>query len=128
MKILVYGAGVVGTLYAAKLQALGHRVIVLARNQRLVNIRQHGLVLENVVSGVRSTTRTETTDRLAPEDDYDLVIVTVRLDQLRRVLPELAANERVPTFLFMLNNPIGSPHLANHRLLRDHRATAHDFG
>ena len=111
MKILVYGAGVIGTLYAAKLQGVGHRVTVLARKERLVDIRRHGLTLENVLSGVRSTTRTETTDRLAPEDDYDLVIIAVRRDQLTRVLPELAANERVPTFLFMLNNPIGSAHL-----------------
>ena len=34
--------------------------------------------------------------------------IAVRRDQLAGVVPELAANERVPTFLFMLNNPIGS--------------------
>ena len=31
MRILVYGAGVIGSLYAAKLQAAGQEVTVLAR-------------------------------------------------------------------------------------------------
>ena len=35
MKILVYGAGVIGTLYAARLQDGGNRVTVVARGQRL---------------------------------------------------------------------------------------------
>ena len=96
----------------AKLQAGGHQVIVLARNQRLTDIRQRGLVLENVVSTARSTTWTETTDRFARGDHYDLVVIAVRRDQLAGWWPELAANERVPAFLFMLNNPIGSADLA----------------
>jgi len=72
------------------------------------DIRQHGLVLGKVVSTARSSTWTETTDRFARGDYYDLVVVAVRRDQLAGVVPELAANERVPAFLFMLNNPIGS--------------------
>jgi 2-dehydropantoate 2-reductase len=46
-------------------------------------------------------------EQLAPTDHYDVVIVTVRLDQLHSVLPILAANRQVPTLLFMLNNPAG---------------------
>jgi 2-dehydropantoate 2-reductase len=33
VKILVYGAGVIGTLYAARLQEGGHRVTVVARGR-----------------------------------------------------------------------------------------------
>ena len=43
MKILVYGAGVIGTLYAARLQEGGHRVTAVARGQRLADIRRYGL-------------------------------------------------------------------------------------
>ena len=67
------------------------------------DIRQRGLTLENVASGVHSTTQRETTDSFARGDYYDLVVIA-RRDQLPGVVPELAANERVPTFLFMLNN------------------------
>ena len=33
MKLLIYGAGVLGSLYAARLHAAGHRVMLLARGQ-----------------------------------------------------------------------------------------------
>jgi 2-dehydropantoate 2-reductase len=68
MKILSYGAGVIGTLYAAKLQEAGHRVTVLARGQRLADIRQYGLVLEEIVRGGRSTIQADTIERLSPDD------------------------------------------------------------
>ena len=112
MKILIYGAGVIGTLYAAKLRDCGHQVTVLARGERLMEIRRCGLVLENVVSGARSTTQVDTTERLAPGDPYDVALITVRRDQLLGVMPELKANRGVATMLFMLNNPIGSSDLA----------------
>jgi 2-dehydropantoate 2-reductase len=72
MKILVYGAGVVGTLYAARLQEAGHQVTVLARDSRLADVRRHGLVLEDVLTGVRSVTHVSIVDRLYAEDSYDI--------------------------------------------------------
>jgi 2-dehydropantoate 2-reductase len=113
MKILVYGAGVVGTLYAARLQEAGHQVTVLARNSRLADVRRHGLVLEDVVTGVRSVTHVSIVDRLYAEDRYDIALVTVRKDQLSAVMPDFASNTGIPTVLFMLNNPLGSAKLVN---------------
>ena len=108
MKILDDGAGVIGTLYAAKLQQSGQWVTVLARGQRLADIRRYGLSLENVVTGSRLTTLVDATERLAPEDRYDVALITVRRDQLASVIPALQANRSIPTMLFMLNNPVGS--------------------
>ena len=93
MKILVYGAGIIGTLYASRLQEAGHQVTVLARSSRLADIRRHGLVLENVVSGARSITRVGITDRLSAEDAYDMALITVRRDQLTSIHPDLVANK-----------------------------------
>ena len=45
MKILVYGAGNLGSLYAAKLKDAGHDVTILARGKRLHSIREHGILL-----------------------------------------------------------------------------------
>ena len=112
MKILVYGAGVIGTLYAARLQEAGHRVTILARNSRLAEVRRHGLVLEDVLTGVRSVTHVSIADRLYAEDSYDIALVAVRRDQLSTVMPDLASNRGIPTVLFMLNNPLGSAKLA----------------
>lgn len=112
MRILVYGAGVIGTLYAARLQESGELVTVLARGRRLADIRRGGLELEDVLSGSRSTTTVVTTERLAPDDQYDVALITVRRDQLATVMPALQANRGIRTVLFMLNNPIGTNDLA----------------
>src|SRR3984957_2859697 len=108
MRVLVYGAGVIGTLYAARLQESGQLVTVLARGRRLADIRTHGLALEDVVSGSRSATPVDLTERLAAEDQYDVALITVRRDQLASVMPSLQANRSIPTMVFMLNNPVGS--------------------
>ena len=112
MKILVYGAGVIGTLYAARLQEGGHRVTVVARGQRLADIRRYGLALEDIVGQGRSTTQVDTTERLGPNDQYDIALIAVRRDKVASVVPELTANHRIPTLIFMLNNPTGSSDLA----------------
>lgn len=107
MDILVYGAGVIGSVYAARLKAAGHNVSLLARGQRAVSLRTHGIQLEDASTGRRTTTHVSVVEQLAPTDRYDVVLVTVRLDQLPSVLPILAANRQVPTLLFLLSNPAG---------------------
>ncbi len=56
MKILVYGTGPLGSLFAARLQTAGHDVSILARGQRLIDLREHGIVLEDALTGARTTT------------------------------------------------------------------------
>ena len=56
MDILVYGAGVTGSVYAASLQEAGHNVSLLARGQRAVSLRVHGIQLEDAATGRRTTT------------------------------------------------------------------------
>jgi 2-dehydropantoate 2-reductase len=107
MRILVYGAGVLGSLYGARLQESGNDVTILARGQRLADIREHGIVLVDALSGRRGVTRVATSERLAAEDAYDLIVVLVRRDQVDVLLPALAANIGTPNILFMVNNPLG---------------------
>ena len=107
MDILVYGAGVIGSVYAARLQEAGHNVSLLARGQRAISLRTHGIQLEDASTGRRTTTQVSVVEHLAPTDSYDVVLVTVRLDQLDSILPILAANHEIPTLLFLLNNPAG---------------------
>lgn len=107
MNILVYGAGVLGSVYAARLHDAGHTVTLLARGHRLADLRAYGIVLEDARTGERTTTRVQFVEHLAPGHAYDLVIVLVRWNQVTAVLPALAANRRVPTILFMVNNPRG---------------------
>ena len=118
MNILVYGAGVIGSVYATRLQEAGYTVSLLARGKRAVSLRAQGVVLENASTGQRTTTQVPVVEHLAPTDSYDVVIVTVRLDQLASVLPDLAANHQIPIVLFMLSNPAGMQRL---EMLEAHR-------
>jgi len=111
VNILVFGAGVIGTIYASKLRQAGNSVTVLARGARLDDIRRHGLTLESVPDRRRSECRVEVTEGLSPRDRYDLILVAVRRDQLDASMASLAANSTVPTMLFMLNNPLGTSRL-----------------
>lgn len=107
MHILVYGAGVLGSLCAARLQESGCTVSILARGQRLLDIQEHGIVLEDAHSGWRTTTYVNVVEQLLPDAAYDLVIVLMRKQQVSEILPSLAANKRIPIILFMVNNAIG---------------------
>jgi 2-dehydropantoate 2-reductase len=107
MKILVYGAGVLGSLYAARLGESGCDVSILARGRRLQDIREHGIVLEELSSGGRAAIQVNVVERLAPEDSYDLVVVLMNKTQARSILPVLADNEHTPAVLFMCNDASG---------------------
>ncbi|WP_201384532.1 ketopantoate reductase family protein [Ktedonobacter sp. SOSP1-52] len=47
MNILVYGVGVIGSVYAALLQESGCNVVLLARGPRADALRLHSLLLED---------------------------------------------------------------------------------
>ncbi|BBM87156.1 ketopantoate reductase family protein [Candidatus Uabimicrobium amorphum] len=108
MKILFYGAGVIGSLYAARLQEMGQNVSILARGQRLTDIRKHGIVLKNIMTGQETTTSIDVVEKLSPQDTYDLVVITLSKNCISEVLPILAANHSTATFLFMCNNAAGT--------------------
>jgi 2-dehydropantoate 2-reductase len=107
LKFLVYGAGVIGSVYAAYLWEAGFDVTLLARGQRAEALHKNGIVLENAATGQRTVSRVPVSEHLAPTDIYDVAIIAVRMDQLASVLPFIAANHYIPTVLFMLNNPLG---------------------
>ena len=43
MKILIYGAGVIGSLYGAYLSEAGYSVSLFARGKRLKELKKNGL-------------------------------------------------------------------------------------
>jgi 2-dehydropantoate 2-reductase len=107
MKILIYGAGVLGSLYAARLYQSGYDVTLLARGKRFDEVDEQGILLEAALTGERTVSRVPVVRMLNPDDAYDLIIVLVRGDQVAELLPVLAANRSSKAILFMVNNPIG---------------------
>ncbi len=108
MKILVYGAGNIGCIYAAMLNRTGHDVAILARGKRLMEIGERGIVLREFQSGTTTTTKVKVVGRLNLRDAYDLVLVVLPKQHVEEVLPILAANRQTPNVMFFGNNASGS--------------------
>jgi 2-dehydropantoate 2-reductase len=89
MRILVVGAGVIGSVYAAKLLQAGHDVALLARGRRLSDLQTYGLVLEDAASGQRTKLSVPSLREPAADECYDLALVPVRSEQLAGVVPIL---------------------------------------
>jgi 2-dehydropantoate 2-reductase len=111
MKILIYGAGVLGSLYATRLKQSGDQISILARGSRLKYLRENGFLLEEVLAGRRVVEHLELVEKLESRCYYDAIIVVVRRNQLSPVLLDLTRNANTPTILFMLNNAGGSAQL-----------------
>lgn len=107
MKVLVYGAGSIGSLYAALLARAGQEVTILARGERLAEIREHGLRLEDAATGERCTAAIKVVERLDVDDTYDLVLVVLPKNRVSEVLPVLRENRRTPNIVFFGNNAAG---------------------
>ncbi|MEO8820160.1 MAG: 2-dehydropantoate 2-reductase N-terminal domain-containing protein [Ginsengibacter sp.] len=112
MKILIYGAGVIGSIYAAKLFEAKNDVRLLARGKRLESLQQNGVVTREQLTGKKITVHIPLIKQLAANDSYDLIIVTVRLDQLKSVVTDLKNNNGSSLVMLMLNNPENLPSLA----------------
>ena len=106
-RILVYGAGPLGSLFAARLQDGGNNVSILARGQRLVDLRAHGIVVRDVRTEQQTVTRVNVVEALAPDDAYDLVLVIMRKNHALEILPLLAASKCTPNVLFLVNSAAG---------------------
>ncbi|MGO1057727.1 ketopantoate reductase family protein [Planococcus sp. FY231025] len=111
--ILIYGVGPFGSLFAERLAEAGHSVSLLDHGERQEELKAYGVVTENTKTGMQTVTRLPVVDRLEEDAAYDLVILPVRKNLISGILPILAANKRVPTFLFMMNNAAGQEELVN---------------
>ena len=100
MRILIYGAGVIGSFYASRFAKAGLDVTVLARGQRLKELQGHGL-------WYRGKTRThkvevKTISELKPNDRYQFIFLTVRENQVEEALEDISRNES-PNVVTMVN-------------------------
>ncbi|NMB88463.1 MAG: ketopantoate reductase family protein [Chloroflexi bacterium] len=107
MKIMVIGAGVLGSLYAARLQSSGNEVTLLARGERSRYLQENGVVLQEGESGPVTATPVRVVTEIDPQADYDLAVVLVRKNQLGPVCTMLSAAPRIQAVLFMFNNAAG---------------------
>ena len=92
MKILVYGAGVLGCNLARNLFRAGKDVTLLARGGWAEEIRRNGLRIKDKFSIRTSVSRIPVATELKPEDRYDVIFAVVRYTQIDSILDALRAN------------------------------------
>ncbi|HWQ74230.1 MAG TPA: 2-dehydropantoate 2-reductase N-terminal domain-containing protein [Syntrophomonas sp.] len=105
MKILVYGAGVLGSYLAHVLHRSGNDVTLLARGRRLSELQENGLIIRHYAQCRTTTDTIALTDRFGRDDAYDIVFVVVRRNQIDSILAELCENIASPLYVLVGNNP-----------------------
>ena len=103
MKILVYGAGVLGCNLARNLFRAGKDVTLLARGNWAEEIRKNGLRIKDKFSLRKSVSCIPVVTTLAPDAQYDVIFVVLRYTQLGSALDTLQTN-RTKNIVFVGNN------------------------
>ena len=92
MKILVYGAGVLGCNLARNLFRAGKGVVLLARGKWAEEIRTNGLRIKDKFSPCMLVSRIPVVTELKPDEAYDVIFVVLRYTQLDAILDILRAS------------------------------------
>ena len=90
MRVLVYGAGVIGGQIAHALCISGNEVTILARGAWAETLRRKGLRIHHYIQ------RTDTTDwphviEKLDDKEYEAVFAVMQYRQMEKILPDLAA-------------------------------------
>lgn len=100
MRLLIYGAGVIGCLYAALFCEAGYDTTIYARGRRLEDLTENGLLyIKN--KRIRKAS-VNIIDKVEPKDTYDFIFLPVREYQVYKALKELSCN-RSPNIVTMVN-------------------------
>ena len=101
MRILIFGAGVIGSLYGTLLADAGYDVSIYARGRRLESLTQDGLLYKR--KGKIRKAPVRVLSKLEEEDCYHLILLTVREYQMHAALEELRKNSS-PNIVTMVNS------------------------
>jgi ketopantoate reductase len=109
MKILIYGAGVIGITYGWQLSLTGQDITLLVRRGKK-DLLQNGITIHCQDERGKKPTKIETVfcpkivEEISPQGPYDLILVAVKSNQVESVLPDLAQNAGKADILFFQNN------------------------
>jgi 2-dehydropantoate 2-reductase len=90
MRILVFGAGVIGSLYAIRLSSICTDVVLFARGKRKEALKEKGLLYYE--KNILKKAQIKIIDKLEDNDIYDFIFVTVRYEQVESALMDLKEN------------------------------------
>ncbi|MFB8377834.1 ketopantoate reductase family protein [Paenibacillus taichungensis] len=116
-RILIFGAGVIGSMYAMKLIEAGFDVTLFAHSNRFKSLRENGLQYKE--KHIVRSIKVNVIDTLENDDIYDFIFVTVRYDRSESALLALKDNQS-KNIVTMTSNSIGFSSwldIIGHRLL-----------
>ncbi|PQP88580.1 ketopantoate reductase family protein [Paenibacillus sp. AR247] len=103
-RILIFGAGVIGSMYAMKLIEAGFDVTLFAHSKRFKSLSENGLQYKE--KGSVKSIQVKVIDTLENDDIYDFIFVTVRYDRSESALLALKDNQS-KHIVTMTSNSIG---------------------
>lgn len=103
MRILIFGAGVLGCNLARNLFRAGKDVTLLARGKWGEEIQKNRLRIKDKFLPRVSVSRVPVVKELAPDDRYDVIFVVMRYTQIDSIIDVLRANQ-TKNIVFVGNN------------------------
>ena len=103
-RMLIFGAGVIGSAYAIKFIEAGIDVTIFARSDRLKALQEKGLQYNE--KGTVKSIKVNVIGTLENDDIYDFIFVPVRYDQSESALLALKDNQS-KNIVTMTNNSAG---------------------
>lgn len=91
MKVLVYGAGIIGSYIAHVLCENGHQVDLLARGKRKQDLTKYGLVIYHQLQKVETKDTPTIVDSLNRDTHYDVIFAVMQHYQMQLILDDLAS-------------------------------------
>jgi 2-dehydropantoate 2-reductase len=102
-RLLIFGAGVIGSVYALRFAQYGLDVTMLARGKRLDALKRNGLRYND--NGTIKQIPIKTIEKLDNDDIYNFIFVPVRYDQAESALTVIKNNQSKS--IVTLTNTIG---------------------
>jgi 2-dehydropantoate 2-reductase len=106
MKILIFGAGVLGCYYTKIMSQLKVDAALLARGEKAERFKEHGITFHNYITDEEVTIQPKILEPPVNES-FDLVLVFVQAIHVPAILPLLKDILGVKAFCFMGNNTRG---------------------
>ena len=111
MRILVYGAGVLGCNLANNLYCANKDVTLLARGKWAEQISENGLRIKHKLKLKEAVSHIPVITKLRPEDVYDVIFVVVGYTQLNSVIENLSDNDTKN--IVLVGNNVQATHYAS---------------
>ncbi|MBI5094057.1 MAG: ketopantoate reductase family protein [Candidatus Hydrogenedentes bacterium] len=109
MRILIMGAGSIGTVVGGFMAQAGHRVTLIGRASHMTAIRESGLRISGIWGGHHVNTLDTRTDLAGLQrGDYDLVLITVKSYDTRQAVESIAPLVDSHTLVCSYQNGLGN--------------------